>query len=89
MESQIKHAIVVKVMGRTGSRGQLKNRMNTIAPNLTTLVGELVGARFIAHGGSLLNFGYLQMKTQKAMQSIQESLLTMRRSRIWVVTLGN
>nr|GMD78714.1 40S ribosomal protein S28-1-like [Ipomoea batatas] len=51
MESQIKHAIVVKVMGRTGSRGQ--------------------------------------MKTQKAMQSIQESLLTMRRSRIWVVTLGN
>jgi nucleolar protein 58 len=33
----------------------LKNRMNTIAPNLTALVGELVGARLIAHGGSLLN----------------------------------
>uniref|UniRef100_A0A0A9EWU5 Nucleolar protein 58 n=1 Tax=Arundo donax TaxID=35708 RepID=A0A0A9EWU5_ARUDO len=33
----------------------LKSRMNTIAPNLTTLVGELVGARLIAHGGSLLN----------------------------------
>ncbi|KAI4302972.1 hypothetical protein MLD38_038657 [Melastoma candidum] len=33
----------------------LKQRMNTIAPNLTTLVGELVGARLIAHGGSLLN----------------------------------
>lgn len=29
--------------------------MNTIAPNLTALVGELVGARLIAHGGSLLN----------------------------------
>lgn len=33
----------------------LKNRMNTIAPNLTALVGELVGARLIAHAGSLLN----------------------------------
>ncbi|XP_015076886.1 probable nucleolar protein 5-2 [Solanum pennellii] len=33
----------------------LKSRMNTIAPNLTALVGELVGARLIAHGGSLTN----------------------------------
>nr|XP_043621395.1 probable nucleolar protein 5-2 [Erigeron canadensis] len=33
----------------------LKSRMNTIAPNLTAIVGELVGARLIAHGGSLLN----------------------------------
>ncbi|KAI4323500.1 hypothetical protein L6164_023098 [Bauhinia variegata] len=33
----------------------LKSRMNTIAPNLTALVGELVGARLIAHGGSLIN----------------------------------
>jgi len=33
----------------------LKNRMNAIAPNLVLLVGELVGARLIAHAGSLLN----------------------------------
>ncbi|CAN7045465.1 unnamed protein product [Brassica rapa subsp. trilocularis] len=33
----------------------LKSRMNTIAPNLTALVGELVGARLISHSGSLLN----------------------------------
>ncbi|PNX99430.1 putative nucleolar protein 5-2-like protein [Trifolium pratense] len=33
----------------------LKSRMNTIAPNLTVMVGELVGARLIAHAGSLLN----------------------------------
>ena len=33
----------------------LKNRMHAIAPNLTVLVGELVGARLIAHAGSLLN----------------------------------
>merc|ERR1719310_2641311 len=40
-------------------RGQLyeylKNRMMAIAPNLTILVGELVGARLIAHAGSLMN----------------------------------
>lgn len=29
--------------------------MQAIAPNLTALVGELVGARLIAHAGSLLN----------------------------------
>ncbi|XP_003743589.1 nucleolar protein 58 [Galendromus occidentalis] len=33
----------------------LKNRMAAVAPNLTILVGELVGARLIAHAGSLLN----------------------------------
>ena len=31
----------------------LKNRMTAIAPNLTVLVGELVGARLIAHAGEL------------------------------------
>lgn len=40
-------------------RGQLfdylKSRMNAIAPNLTIMVGELVGARLIAHAGSLTN----------------------------------
>jgi len=33
----------------------LKNRMMAIAPNLTVLVGELVGARLISHAGSLMN----------------------------------
>eukprot|EP01096_Ripella_sp_DP13-Kostka_P000933 TRINITY_DN110_c1_g2_i1.p1 TRINITY_DN110_c1_g2~~TRINITY_DN110_c1_g2_i1.p1 ORF type:complete len:526 (+),score=357.40 TRINITY_DN110_c1_g2_i1:78-1655(+) len=33
----------------------LKNRMHAIAPNLTVLVGELVGARLISHAGSLIN----------------------------------
>jgi len=33
----------------------LKNRMTAIAPNLSTLVGELVGARLISHAGSLLS----------------------------------
>ena len=33
----------------------LCNRMAAIAPNLTALVGELVGARLISHAGSLMN----------------------------------
>ncbi|XP_035660734.1 nucleolar protein 58-like isoform X2 [Branchiostoma floridae] len=33
----------------------LKSRMMAIAPNLTIMVGELVGARLISHAGSLLN----------------------------------
>ena len=33
----------------------LRNRMAAIAPNLTVMVGELVGARLVAHAGSILN----------------------------------
>lgn len=40
---------------RTQLFDYLKNRMQAIAPNLTHLVGELVGARLIAHAGSLLS----------------------------------
>jgi len=40
---------------RTQLFDYLKNRMMAIAPNLTCLVGELVGARLIAHAGSLMS----------------------------------
>jgi len=33
----------------------LKSRMNAVAPNLTQMVGELVGAKLISHAGSLIN----------------------------------
>ena len=33
----------------------LKNRMLAIAPNLTQIVGELVGAKLVRHSGSLMN----------------------------------
>lgn len=36
---------------RTQLYDYLKNRMMAIAPNLTVLVGELVGARLISHAG--------------------------------------
>lgn len=29
--------------------------MSAIAPNLTAVIGEMVGARLIAHSGSLIN----------------------------------
>ena len=50
---------LAQVIALAEYRGQLfdylKSRMQAIAPNLTVLVGELVGARLIAHAGSLLN----------------------------------
>ena len=52
-------ALAEQVVGFTEYRQQLSSyltaRMQAIAPNLTTLVGDLVGARLIAHAGSLMN----------------------------------
>lgn len=52
-------ALAEQVVSFTEYRQQLSSylsaRMTAIAPNLTTLVGELVGARLIAHAGSLMN----------------------------------
>ena len=33
----------------------LENKMNAVAPNLTALIGDIVGARLISHAGSLTN----------------------------------
>lgn len=47
---------VLQVIEITEYRAQLydylKNRMMAIAPNLTVMVGELVGARLISHAGT-------------------------------------
>lgn len=52
-------ALAEQVVSFTEYRSQLSNylsaRMAAIAPNLTALVGDLVGARLIAHTGSLMN----------------------------------
>lgn len=52
-------ALATQVIELSEYRGQLfdylRSRMAAIAPNLTILVGELVGARLIAHVGSLVN----------------------------------
>ncbi|KAF8556266.1 Nop domain-containing protein [Imleria badia] len=53
------HALCDQVISISAYRAQLaeylRNRMNAVAPNLTALVGDLVGARLISHAGSLLN----------------------------------
>lgn len=47
---------VVKLSNmRTALANYLKSKMDVVAPNLRALVGELVGARLIAHAGSLTN----------------------------------
>ncbi|KAL9124077.1 MAG: hypothetical protein Q9217_006558 [Psora testacea] len=52
-------ALAGQVVSFTEYRSQLSSylsaRMAAIAPNLTALVGDLVGARLIAHAGSLMN----------------------------------
>lgn len=60
-ESDMTHmwSLCDQVVSIAEYRGQLYtylcNRMAAIAPNLTALVGELVGARLISHAGSLLS----------------------------------
>ena len=41
----------------------LRNRMMTIAPNLTIMVGELVAARLISHAGSLVSLAKMPGST--------------------------
>ena len=52
-------SLAEQVVGFTEYSSQLSSylsaRMKAIAPNLTELVGDLVGARLIAHTGSLMN----------------------------------
>ncbi|CAO1613060.1 unnamed protein product [Sympodiomycopsis kandeliae] len=60
-ETDIEHifSLADQVISITAYRAQLfsylQNRMAAIAPNLTALVGELVGARLISHAGSLMS----------------------------------
>merc|ERR1711934_337644 len=48
-----------RVIGLTDYRKELstylQSKMSLCAPNLSTLIGDIVGARLIAHAGSLLN----------------------------------
>ena len=40
---------------RTKLHDYLSNKMSAVAPNLSALIGEIVGARLISHAGSLTN----------------------------------
>ena len=48
---------------RAQLQGYLKNKMDVVAPNLTSLIGETVGARLISHAGSLTNLAKFPAST--------------------------
>lgn len=47
--------VISMVEYRKELHGYLHDKMNHIAPNLSALIGETVGARLISHAGSLTN----------------------------------
>ena len=47
--------VVSLIHFRESLQEYLKERMNAVAPNLTTLIGEMVGSKLISHSGSLIN----------------------------------
>jgi len=53
--SQLCDQIIDMMNYRAQLHDYLKNRMNALAPNLTVLLGELIGARLISKAGSLVN----------------------------------
>ena len=53
--TQLTEQVITVSDYRTALFEYLKNRMNAVAPNLVVMVGELVGARLIAHAGSLMS----------------------------------
>lgn len=48
---------------RTNLEEYLKNRMMTVAPNLSNLVGEVIAAKLIAKAGSLINLAKFSAST--------------------------
>ncbi|GMI02463.1 hypothetical protein TrLO_g40 [Triparma laevis f. longispina] len=60
-------SLAEQVLSMSEYRAQLStyldNRMQAIAPNLTQMVGVLVGARLIAHSGSLINLAKMPAST--------------------------
>lgn len=61
------HSLCDQVISITEYRKELAsyltNRMEAMAPNLTAIVGELVGARLISHAGSLNNLAKFPAST--------------------------
>jgi nucleolar protein 56 len=47
--------VVEQIEFREKLQDYLKQRMDAVAPNLTALIGEMVGSKLISHSGSLIN----------------------------------
>jgi nucleolar protein 58 len=84
------HALCDQVISISEYRVQrseyLRNRMIAIAPNLTALVGELVGTQLISHEGSLLNLAKHPASTVQilgAEKVLFRALKTKHDTKIW------
>merc|ERR1711957_1118101 len=49
------HEVIKLAAMRKSLHDYLKAKMDLVAPNLTALIGEIIGARLISHAGSLTN----------------------------------
>jgi RNA processing factor Prp31 len=74
----------------------LVTKMNDIAPNLTSLIGEVVGARLISHAGSLSNLAKCPASTlqilgaEKALFRLEiQRLIVSPGSYSSLITFGN
>lgn len=56
--------IIELITYRTQLNDYLKNRMTALAPNLTILLGELVGARLVARAGERKRDGFIKYASQ-------------------------
>lgn len=57
--------------------------MQAIAPNLTIMVGELVGARLIAHAGSLINLAKQPASTVQILGA-EKALFRALKTKVWL-----
>ncbi len=53
--SKFTERVVELIHFRESLQEFLKQRMDAVAPNLTALIGEMVGSKLISHAGSLIN----------------------------------
>lgn len=60
---------------RSQLQDYLRNRMEAIAPNLTMMVGEHVGARLISHAGWSLFNAFIIRRLSSLLSSPSSSLL--------------
>lgn len=65
----------------------LKTKMYEIAPNLTTLIGEQVGARLISHAGSLINLAKYPASTVQVLDAEKALFRALKRRGIFSLTV--
>eukprot|EP01022_Parablepharisma_sp_SALTPOND_P019382 TRINITY_DN329_c0_g2_i2.p1 TRINITY_DN329_c0_g2~~TRINITY_DN329_c0_g2_i2.p1 ORF type:complete len:554 (-),score=78.76 TRINITY_DN329_c0_g2_i2:8103-9764(-) len=63
MLNQLSSRLINMIKYREEMQNYLKERLNTVTPNMAALIGENVGARLISHAGGLVNLAKLPAST--------------------------